>query len=201
MILHVNSLLRYYPGSDYCGEVNPAHLPRPEVSAVLFDIDQTLTHHNGASNVGPEKPGSPAFQVFPEVARTIRALHAAGFDLYTATTNAAVAASAKLALAGLAAHGASPYFKGLLGGSELSPEGKTSPVFFRDLLRHYELDPEQVAHVGDDPVRDVCFARQAGIRWVIQIDRTQSEPVRALEPSGLAIQRLDLLIDLLKLKQ
>src|SRR5690606_7665756 len=114
----------------------------------------------------------------------------------TATTNAASVALEKLALGGLASGKSSPYFKGILGGNELSPRGKTSAQFFRDLLTHYQLDPETVLHVGDHPFLDVTCPLEAGIQ-VAQINRQQEEPVRELESGGISINRLDLLPELL----
>lgn len=192
------------------------------ISAVLFDIDDTLTYYKDDSAPVDEceirtgeafvdaagqalsfdqvqKRIQGKIEVFSDTAPTIKALHKAGLDLYTASTNACTIARAKLSLAGLAHAGGSPYFKGMLGGSQISPPGKASSRFFTDLLAHYTLNPQSVMHVGDHMVFDIEFARDAGITHVIQIDRAQKEPVLELHPTGLSINSLNLLPSLLGL--
>lgn len=181
-----------------------------KISAVLFDIDGTLTYRPDQHPSWNEKGGlacvsggqtpnalENGIRMFSDAPPTIRTLHSAGFELYTATTNASSVALEKLALGKLAEGNTSPYFRGVLGGEELSPGGKTSALFFHNLLKHYKLDPSMVLHVGDDPVLDVLCPLEAGIRHVAQINRSQKESVRTLDSGGISINRLELLPELL----
>lgn len=175
------------------------------ISVVLFDIDDTLTYRLDQHPCVSGRPASHSAEngtrMFADAAPTIRMLHSAGFELYTATTNAASVALEKLALGQLTKGGASPYFKGILGGEELSPGGKTSARFFHNLLHYYQLDPSTVLHVGDDPVLDVVCPLEAGIQYVAQINRSQKEPVRILDSGGISINCLDLLPKLLGIEK
>ena len=175
----------------------------PEVSVILFDIDGTLTYRRDRypSNSLLGRPSSSSLadgtQMFPDAPGVIRTLPEAGYELYTATTNAASIARQKLALGGFNNGGCAAYFKGVMGGEEISPGGKTSARFFGNLLRYYGLDAAKVLHVGDDPVLDVLCPLEAGIPNVVQIKRSQEEPVVPLASGGLAINDLSLLPELL----
>ena len=135
---------------------------------------------------------------FPETAETIKTLHERGFRLFTATTNSGLICRLKLSMAGLADFSGSPYFEALLGGSEVHPEGKSSPAFFHNLLARAGGDPAGVVHVGDLPEVDLALARASGISQVVLPRRNQT-PAWVLEPDGgLYLRSLALLPELLR---
>src|SRR5690554_1870026 len=77
-----------------------------KISAVLFDIDGTLTYRLPGPAAEEKNRATPVAwttntSMFPDVPATIKTLHSAGFGLYTATTNASIVALEKLALGGL----------------------------------------------------------------------------------------------------
>jgi putative hydrolase of the HAD superfamily len=74
----------------------------------------------------------------------------------------------------LSLHGLTPYFERVFASME---EGcaKPDPSFFRIAERHLALPPEQILHVGDNPVDDLEGARSAGWQSIL-IDRTGQAP-------------------------
>ena len=71
------------------------------------------------------------FAPYEDAVEMIRSLRAMGVRMYPATTNSSLACRAKLAGAGLADQSSCTYFAELFGGSEVCPEGKSGPEFFR----------------------------------------------------------------------
>ena len=139
--------------------------------------------------------------VYPDAVSMIRTLHARGFALYPATTNSAFAISAKLAVGGLAKDMTVPFYDGLGGGSEIHPEGKSGPAFYRALMSQFGLDPDETVMVGDDPTADLLYARQAGISAVILVRRGQELDCISLEDRGISVRSLDLVPEMLELKE
>lgn len=121
---------------------------------------------------------------YPDAIEAIKKLHARGFRLFTGgTTNSGFACRVKLAAAGIADENGSPYFEQLLGGAEVHPAGKTSPEFYANLLRIFRICPEEAVHVGDSPVADLGWVREAGITQVVLPRRDQRQDW-VLEPDG-----------------
>lgn len=136
--------------------------------------------------------------LYPDAARMVRELHASRFDLYPATTNSGFAFLAKLAVGGLAEDGRTPYYRAVLGGAEVCPEGKRGPAFYRALMRRLDLDPALTVMVGDNPEADIAASREAGVAHAILIRRDQPEPCVEIE-GGLAVRSLDTVPRLLRL--
>lgn len=136
--------------------------------------------------------------LYPDAAQMVRELHAAGFDLYPATTNSGFAFLAKLAIGGLARDMRTPYYRALLGGAEVCPEGKRGAVFYRSLMRRLDLDPALTVMIGDNPEADIAASREAGVAHAILIRRDQPEPRVEIE-GGLAVRSLDIVPQLLRL--
>ena len=51
--------------------------------------------------------------------------------------------------------------------SESTGFEKPDPGVYRHILAHFQLLPERVAYVGDDPVRDIEAAKKAGLKAVL----------------------------------
>jgi REG-2-like HAD superfamily hydrolase len=80
--------------------------------------------------------------------------------------------------------GLSPYFTFELASLEEGME-KPDPRLFELALASLDAEPEQTAHVGDDPLDDVEGARSVGMRAVL-IDRSGAtgDAIRSLEELG-----------------
>jgi len=143
----------------------------------------------------------PRCMVFPGAASMLRRLHETGFNLYPATTNGAFAISAKLAVGGLAEDMRAPYFRKLLGGSEVYPAGKSCPEFFASLLEKLGLAADETVMIGDNPVADLLHAQQAGIAKVILPRRTQEEAIVVEPDGGIYVKSLSVVPGILRLKR
>ncbi len=94
-------------------------------------------------------------------------------ELHLASTNAEIIARAKLAGAGLDPS----RFKGLRGGDEILPGGKSSPVFFRALMQRIGVSAEQVIHIGNDATADGLFSSEAGVAQCLLLQPPQPAAV------------------------
>ncbi|MBI4026131.1 MAG: HAD family hydrolase [Verrucomicrobia bacterium] len=130
---------------------------------------------------------------FPDAIEAIKTLHARGFRLFTCTTNSRLICRAKLHALGLADYGGSRYFTGMLGGAEVHPRGKTTPGFYRNLLKLSGAQPREVVHVGDSPQADLALAKQAGITQVVLPRRTQQEDWVLETDGGIYARSLEIL--------
>ncbi len=73
---------------------------------------------------------------------------------------------------------------------------KPDPAVFRHVLAHMQLAPEQVLHIGDDPVADVQGARAAGMHSVwMNRDGVRWDPALGTHP--VTLSKLDDLLTLL----
>lgn len=63
---------------------------------------------------------------------------------------------------GLQYAGLLPHLKFILSSEEIGVE-KPDPNFFRCALHRFNIDPTRTIYVGDDPVRDICPAREVGL--------------------------------------
>ena len=83
-------------------------------------------------------------------------------------------------------------------GNEFNdPLGKFSPHFFPNILRHHGYDPAYTMMIGDEPKRDLYPALEAGIRYCVIIDRSQTEDIVEKE-GGIFIRSYHVLIDKIK---
>jgi len=73
---------------------------------------------------------------------------------------------------------------------------KPDPAVFRHVLEHAQLDPNQVLHIGDDPIADVQGARNVGMHslWMNR-DGARWDPALGAHP--ITVSKLDELVDLL----
>lgn len=119
--------------------------------------------------------------------------------LYTATTNPRFVTLAKLAAGGVAAnHLGCEYFTGYYSGCFFRDrEGKFSPRFYPDILKHGNFSPDRVMMIGDEPHRDMLPACRAGIKYGINIDRTRKEPLIE-KNGGYFINSMDVLHDFIR---
>ena len=135
--------------------------------------------------------------VYPDAVETVRELHGRGWRLFTATTNGRMACLAKLAVGGLADQDGSAYFEDVFGGSDVVPDGKSGPHFFRAVLKRIGAWPNEVIHVGDHPDNDLVNALEAGIRQVVLPRRNQQENWRVEPDGGIYVRSLTVLSRLL----
>ncbi len=75
-----------------------------------------------------------------------------------------------------------PYFQQIFVSSEIGAD-KPDPLIYRRALEAGGFRPEEVLHVGDDPVRDWVAARQAGLD-VFELDRPRNSLRDLLPLSG-----------------
>lgn len=116
------------------------------------------------------------YRADPGAAPVLEHFRKSGLKLWPATTNSGFFCGLKLEAVGLGTVEANPFFEELRGGSEVHPLGKMTSGFFRNLLERAGVAAAEAVHIGDQAVwdRDVPFG--AGIRQVILLDRTLSEP-------------------------
>ena len=74
--------------------------------------------------------------------------------------------------------GLEPYFEFVLASMEEGVE-KPDPRLFHIALERLGLSPEQVAHVGDNPLDDLQGAREVGMKAFL-VDRTRQDTVGSL---------------------
>ena len=137
--------------------------------------------------------------VHSDAADAIRELRRNGFRLYTATTNARLACLAKLAVGGLADRIGSPFFDDLFGGSEVTPDGKSGPSFFRAILERIDAEAREVVVVGDSPRADLGYARAAGIEQVILPRRDQDADWIREPDGGVYVKSLRIVAEMVRL--
>lgn len=156
-----------------------------------FGIDEAGYERAVCAAIGP------TVRAYGDAVRAVREVHRRGYLVYPATTNGALACRAKLEPLGLAGQVDSGCFCELFGGSDVHPQGKTTPQFYTSLLERIGLEPGEVVMVGDHPEFDLSLARSAGIRQVVLPRRTQSEPMVVEADGGVYVRSLDVLLDLL----
>lgn len=112
----------------------------------------------------------------PEAQKTLDHFRKIGLKMWPATTNSGFLCSLKLEAVGLGDTSGNPYFEELMGGSEVHPLGKSTAGFFKNLLQRSGFGPTEVVHIGDQRAWDRDASFRAGIRQVILLDPTLSEP-------------------------
>ena len=121
-----------------------------------------------------------------------------GFELYTATTNSPFMTWAKLSVAGLASPEGSPYITGCFPGCAFrDPRGKNDPLYYDKILGTGRFDPACCVMIGDVPEKDALPALRAGMRYGVNIDRTQPTPCFTRD-GVLYINSFDVLIPMLE---
>ena len=121
-----------------------------------------------------------------------------GIPLCTATTNPPFMTHAKLSVAGIASLNGCEYLTRHHSGNEFDdPLGKFSPHFFPNILRHHGYDPAYTMMIGDEPKRDLYPALEAGIRYCVIIDRSQTEDI-VEKDGGIFIRAYSVLINKIK---
>lgn len=82
---------------------------------------------------------------------------------------------------GLQYAGLLPHLKFVLSSEEIGVE-KPDSNFFLNALHRFDLNPDKTIYVGDDPVRDICPAREVGLMTVLyQRSIHESTPWRNYE--------------------
>lgn len=136
-----------------------------------------------------------SISVFPDADFLLKELRKRNFAVYPATTNSSFAILAKLAVGGLATEMKTPYFKTVLGGSEVHPKGKSGPFFYRALMEKLKIKPEDVVMIGDNYKADAEFALEAGIKHIVIVDRSQVEDIRSDKNGVMVVHSLKHVID------
>lgn len=178
---------------------------RAKIDAVMDVENEALDGHYAALGIAPHQFWVAMMKWMPkqitgcpDAVKAIPQLHARGFRLFTATTNSGLICRAKLAAAGIADEQGCPYFERLLGGSEVHPKGKSTPEFYRNLLKIAGVRPEEVVHVGDNPKADLELPRQAGITQVVLPRRDQKEEWVWEADGGIYVKSLDILLEMVR---
>jgi putative hydrolase of the HAD superfamily len=77
---------------------------------------------------------------------------------------------------------------------------KPDPAVFKHVLAHAQLDPEQVLHIGDDPIADVQGARHVGMHS-LWINRAGARWDHALGVHPVTVTKLDDLVAMLSVSE
>lgn len=132
-------------------------------------------------------------KMFPDAIEMCKRLTIKDFDIYPATTNSAFAILAKLGASGMASEMKTELFKSVCGGSELCPGGKSGALFYLSIIKRFSLEPDETAMIGDNPVADSEYPRQAGIKKIFIIDRTQKEKWIRKDNGVIYVNTLDIM--------
>lgn len=139
--------------------------------------------------------------VYPDAVAMVKRLYRLGFPLYPATTNSAFLITAKFATGNLATYMHVPYYKAILGGSEVYPKGKSCPEFYKALMKKFSLKAKETLMIGDNPLADLLYARQSGIKNVVLVRRTQKDDCIIENDGCIYVRSLRIVPDmLLKIK-
>jgi FMN phosphatase YigB (HAD superfamily) len=133
-------------------------------------------------------------RVPPDVMPLLRFLRERQIRVFTATTNPRLYALGKLSTGELANQEGSPYLTDCFGGEEVSVGGKCGPQFFRALLERTGANPHATVMIGDDRTADLSYARQAGIRQVVLVNRSQNRDWRIGPEAEVCVRDLAVLL-------
>ena len=118
--------------------------------------------------------------------------------LYTASTNSPFMTLVKLSVGGIADEHSCSFLTGFYPGCMFKdPQGKYSPSYYPDILKHSRFDPDAVMMVGDEPIRDMLPALKAGIRYGVTIQRRQKEKWFRKD-GGIYVNSFDVLTELME---
>ena len=140
----------------------------PPQLAVYMALELLREYRTGLERVAAEDPRTL------EVRDTLEALKARGKRLGVFSNDRTVGL-------GLALHamGVSSLFEYIRSSESIGAE-KPSPDVFDDVLKHFELAPNSVVYVGDDPARDVDAAKDAGLKAILyRVPNGESQPWRS----------------------
>ena len=128
----------------------------------------------------------------------VKELYQRGFNLFMASNNGSQGLLLKLSRGGLATKQGSKYFKGFYGDDLLGCQ-KSTPIFFRKLLKIEKFDPSNVVMIGDSLQEDYLNAWRGGFRKVIIVNRRQKE--RIIEKKAIFVNTLKIIPDILELRR
>ena len=104
----------------------------------------------------------------------------------------------KLSVGGIADEHSCSFLTGFYPGCMFKdPQGKYSPSYYPDILKHSRFDPDAVMMVGDEPIRDMLPALKAGIRYGVTIQRRQKEKWFRKD-GGIYVNSFDVLTELME---
>jgi putative hydrolase of the HAD superfamily len=149
------------------------YAPRQELFAgtlARFDLPCELAE----TLLGDYRAAFPsACVLFPDAARALTSLRAAGLKLGLITNGSVRMQTDKLKCLGIA-----PAFDAVLI-SDAEGVSKPDPEIFRRALERLTAKPEHAVFIGDHPEVDVAGARRAGMKAVWRRDRMLSRTVEA----------------------
>lgn len=106
----------------------------------------------------------------PEIQAALDRLRSSNILLYITSNNPSSGILHKLNVAGIATVNGSTMFSQLLGGTELHAM-KWEPIYWRKVLAHIALNPDDVAVIGDNPKDDYLIPHSVGINHSFLVDR------------------------------
>ena len=113
--------------------------------------------------------------VYEDAVSMIKRLHSMNFPLYVTSNNPILGCLLKLQRAGLGTLEGTPWFKDILGSSNLKGQ-KSSVDFWKRALAYTGLAPEDIVVIGDNLKDDFQVPSQAGIRHFFLVDRKWKDP-------------------------
>ena len=116
----------------------------------------------------------------PEIPAALERLRLADILLYITSNNPSSGILHKLNVAGIATVNGSTMFSQLLGGTELHAM-KWEPIYWKKVLAHIALNPEDVAVIGDNPKDDYLIPHSVGIRHSFLVDRSRDHSIENSE--------------------
>lgn len=157
-----------------------------------FGADRSLGVPDGALAAYTVKSFRQRYAMHPDAKRFMLGLKALpGIRVYPATTNPSLFILGKLASGGLADETGTPVFDECFGGEEVSAGGKCGPGFYHALCARTGADPSTCFMIGDEPLFDLDYAREAGIERVFIVDREQEARRRDGDNGGIFVSTLD----------
>lgn len=130
------------------------------------------------------QPGTAVFQLYDDVLPALEKLEAKGLRL-AVLSNWDYSLHRVLRLLEIR-----PYFEVVAASLEEGPE-KPDPALFEIVLERLGVHPQEVLHVGDDPIDDMQGAQRSGLRATL-IDRAGQDvlPIRIAD-----LRRIDEVVD------
>ena len=157
-----------------------------------FGADRSLGIPDGMLASYIVKHFRERYAMHPDAKRFMLGLKALpGIRVYPATTNPCLFILGKLASGGLADEMGTPVFDDCFGGEEVCTGGKCGPGFYHALCERTGTEPAHCFMIGDEPLYDLDYAREAGIERVFIVDRGQTERRRDGANGGIFVSTLD----------
>jgi len=154
---------------EHRAQISAAH---PELQADVTELRKTAFRALLREHDYPESLAEDAFSVFYKARSTVE-LYAGVHELLDALAARYQLAAITNGNADLELIGLAHYFSDIQLAS-LSVAPKPDPQMFQRVLGRFELPPEALLHVGDNPQTDVGGAHNAGVlaTWFNQFDET-----------------------------